>query len=233
VPQAGWYNDDLDTDLARWFDGEAWTEHVTEKAYWESVGHGPPPPYELVPGAPGEGGARRRAWVAVGSAAVVGVLAIAGVALAHDGGGGKPDSPTAHRSASTSRTTDLAAAADDLGSTPSLDPIFGTDVENSGGAVAVGGRSSQTTAKSSSKTTKTTTKGGVTHTETRTESHTSPSITSSPQGGDKNSIGNSTDTTISTNTTIRTTTTSSTAPPDDGSGSTTSTPAASDTGGSP
>jgi hypothetical protein len=143
----------------------------------------------------------------------VGLVAIAGVALAHRGGGDQPHpSPTARRSESTTRTTDPAGVTDDLGAATSLDPIFGTDVEDGGGAVAVGGGSTRTTAKGA-KTTKTTTKGGVTHTETRSESHTAPNITSSPPGGDKTSVGHSTNTSISTNTTIKTSTTTSTAPP--------------------
>jgi hypothetical protein len=234
VAKAGWYNDEVDGSLARWFDGEVWTEHVTEKAYWESVGQEPPPPYELLPAGPGAAGARRRAWMAVGSAAVVGALAIAGVALAQDDGGGKPDpAPTARRSDATSRTTDALAGTDDLGAATSVDPVFGTDVENSGGAVAVGGRSSSaTTAKAGSKTKTTTSRsGGVTRTETRTESHTSPNITSSPQGGDKSSVGNSTNTTITSKTTI--TSPPSTSPPStDPSSPTSEAPPPSTDGGS-
>ena len=43
----GWYNDEVDSALARWFDGERWTSHTLVKADWTEPGD-PPPPVEPV-----------------------------------------------------------------------------------------------------------------------------------------------------------------------------------------
>jgi hypothetical protein len=46
--EPGWYNDDADPMLARWHDGERWTEHTLLKASWPGPGK-PPPPVEPAP----------------------------------------------------------------------------------------------------------------------------------------------------------------------------------------
>ena len=83
MAHAGWYNDETDPTLARWFDGVAWTEHAVVKADWEAIGQPPPPPVELA--AAGAAPRSGRVRMAVGSAAVAAVLVVAGVALAQDG----------------------------------------------------------------------------------------------------------------------------------------------------
>ncbi len=59
VTEAGWYNDELDPALARWFDGQAWTEHTIVKAEWAGLGKPPSPvgerplrPYRPIPDPP-------------------------------------------------------------------------------------------------------------------------------------------------------------------------------------
>lgn len=46
MAESGWFNDLDDPRLARWFDGEVWTEHTIVKAEWEGPG-APPPPVTL------------------------------------------------------------------------------------------------------------------------------------------------------------------------------------------
>jgi hypothetical protein len=48
VSRAGWFNDDVDPTIARWHDGEQWTEHTLLKGLWTSA-HPPPPPGERPP----------------------------------------------------------------------------------------------------------------------------------------------------------------------------------------
>jgi hypothetical protein len=43
VTEPGWYNDELDADLARWHDGSGWTSHTLVKADWRGPGAPPPP----------------------------------------------------------------------------------------------------------------------------------------------------------------------------------------------
>jgi hypothetical protein len=43
VPEPGWYNDDDDELLARWHDGEGWTDHTIAKAEWVGLGTPPSP----------------------------------------------------------------------------------------------------------------------------------------------------------------------------------------------
>jgi hypothetical protein len=59
VTEAGWYNDERDPALARWFDGQAWTEHTLVKAEWAGLGTPPSPvgepplrPYRPIPDPP-------------------------------------------------------------------------------------------------------------------------------------------------------------------------------------
>jgi hypothetical protein len=49
VVDAGWYNDPSDPALARWHDGEGFTEHTVVKAQWASA---PPPPTSAPPSPP-------------------------------------------------------------------------------------------------------------------------------------------------------------------------------------
>jgi len=42
MAKPGWYNDRENAEIARWFDGENWTEHVVRKADWQ--GRPAPPP---------------------------------------------------------------------------------------------------------------------------------------------------------------------------------------------
>lgn len=46
--EPGWYNDAHDPALARWHDGERWTEHTIDKASWPGP-DAPPPPVEPAP----------------------------------------------------------------------------------------------------------------------------------------------------------------------------------------
>lgn len=43
MTEPGWYNDDHDPTLARWYDGTRWTEHTLVKADWQDRGTPPPP----------------------------------------------------------------------------------------------------------------------------------------------------------------------------------------------
>lgn len=42
----GWYNDEADPALARWYDGTGWTRHTMVKAEWAGPGEPPPPDSE-------------------------------------------------------------------------------------------------------------------------------------------------------------------------------------------
>lgn len=48
MAEPGWYDDPRDPTLARWYDGEHWTEHTIVKASWAGPGT-PPPPVEPQP----------------------------------------------------------------------------------------------------------------------------------------------------------------------------------------
>ena len=43
MAEAGWFNDLQNPRLARWFDGEEWTEHTIVKTEWAGPGSPPPP----------------------------------------------------------------------------------------------------------------------------------------------------------------------------------------------
>lgn len=42
----GWYNDEADPSIARWYDGTGWTSHTMVKAEWAGPGEPPPPESE-------------------------------------------------------------------------------------------------------------------------------------------------------------------------------------------
>ena len=185
----GWYNDETDPALARWYDGAAWTEHVVVKADWEGYGP-PPPPDELEP----EAFVRvNRLRTAVGSAAVVAVLVVGGAALARDGGGGDPPdrTPTHGRSdtADSVGADDGSDLTDVVGDDPSVDPASGT--ESGVGTDASTGKSG-----TSRTTPPTRSSGGVQRTETATNTHINPGSSSNVGGGDKASTGHTSDETI-------------------------------------
>jgi hypothetical protein len=190
VSTSGWYNDESDPTLARWFDGVGWTEHVTSKAQWEAAGHGPPPPEELL--AP-VGPPRLRMVVA--TAAVLGVLVVGGVALARDGGGdGSGRAPTAGEpgAAKVAGSTvvdgpggvgaDATAPTDGVGSSGST-----ADHAGATGRTTDRGGTSRTTERATS---------AVQRTDTETHTHTDPGPVAEASKGDKTSVGNTTDTTI-------------------------------------
>jgi hypothetical protein len=200
VPTPGWYNDESDPALARWFDGVAWTDHVVDKAAWEAAGHEPPPPAELWTD---EGPSRAgRVRLALGSAAVVLVLLVAGVALAQSGDGGSGDGTdqpaSQRRSGSSDGTAATSEGLADLAGDPGTSlGTAGVADPGAGGAGGAGG-SSGATGGSTRSTTRSTTKtaNGVTRSESRTESHSNPVVQSNPTSGDKSSVGNTTDKTI-------------------------------------
>jgi hypothetical protein len=43
VGTEGWYNDEADPAIARWYDGTGWTSHTMVKAEWAGPGEPPPP----------------------------------------------------------------------------------------------------------------------------------------------------------------------------------------------
>lgn len=43
VPEPGWYNDDADPLLARWHDGEQWTDYTVVKSEWSGIEMPPNP----------------------------------------------------------------------------------------------------------------------------------------------------------------------------------------------
>jgi hypothetical protein len=192
VATTGWYNDESDPALARWYDGEGWTDHVTVKANWEALGHAPPPPEDWPDGSYVPGLPDRRRAVAAAAVAVV-VLAIGGVALARDGGDGAPPrAPTHGQSDPVSHLGDATGAGIDA---PAADAgVVGSDPATVGASSTGGGGTS-----SSSRRTSSTSAGGVRHTETATQSHSNTGPVSSPGGGsteDKTSVGNTNDQTI-------------------------------------
>jgi hypothetical protein len=201
VPEAGWYNDEADLTLARWYDGEGWTEHVVLKADWEELGHAPPPPYELEAAAP-LAARSGRTRLAVGSAAVAAVLLLAGVALAQ---GGDDDPSPRTPSDSTSQRRSADEALDDLGdpldtSVPvgeAIDPATGEPLY--GGSSSTGGSSSRTGTHATSRTrtsSATRSSGGVTRSERRVEAHSNPVTPGQVERGDESSVGNSSDKTL-------------------------------------
>jgi hypothetical protein len=190
VPHAGWYNDETDPTLARWFDGVAWTEHAVVKADWEAIGQPPPPPVELAAGAAPRSG---RVRMAVGSAAVAAVLVVAGVALAQDG----DDPPAKDRPTSQDRDgadgvdVDGLDELDGLGDTVADVPTDLADGSASGGGGAAGSSSaSGSTTKTSTSSKKTTQAGTVTRTERRSESHVIPGTSEAVGSGDQTDVGN-------------------------------------------
>jgi hypothetical protein len=196
VSTPGWYNDESDPALARWHDGVEWTDHVVDKAAWEAAGHAPPPPAELWVG---EGPTRaNRARLAVGSAAVAAVLLVAGVALAQGGGGGGDDPSSPSTSVRRSDLADdssgtVGSSIDSVGQ--AIDPATGLPLYGTGSAGSgSGGTPGATTGSKTASTTKTA--NGVTRTEERTESHSTPSVQSNPTSGDKTNVGNTTDRSI-------------------------------------
>lgn len=190
MPHAGWYNDETDPTLARWFDGVAWTEHAVVKADWEAIGQPPPPPVELAAaGAPPRSG---RVRMAVGSAAVAAVLVVAGVALAKDG----DDPPAEDRPTAQDRDVahgfgddgdELDGLGDAVGDVPTDGSASGDDDGASGSSGSTG-----STTKTSTSSKKTTQDGTVTRTERRSESHVIPGTSEAVGSRDQEDVGNDT-----------------------------------------
>lgn len=181
----GWYNDPIDPTLARWHDGQAWTEHAVDKAEWEAIGHEPPPPEELWPRVDPVRAARAR--TAVGAAAVVGALLVAGVALADGGGDDEPDgTPPPAATEVADRLDTGAGGRTDLTEDPGTSLVVPDD---DGSATGSGGSSSGTRAPRTTATTR----SAVQRTETRIETHenTEP-VESQIDSDDETSVGNST-----------------------------------------
>lgn len=89
MAEPGWYDDERDPTLARWWDGEHWTAHTVVVAEWRGAGAPPPPPVDEPPlespALPlGRSPALRgRARVGV---PVVAIAAVGAIALALSGG---------------------------------------------------------------------------------------------------------------------------------------------------
>jgi hypothetical protein len=188
VPHAGWYNDETDPTLARWFDGVAWTEHAVVKADWEAIGQPPPPPVELAAGGASPRSGRIR--MAVGSAAVAVVLVVAGVALAQDGDDPPAeDRPTAQDRDVADRFGDDVDELDSLGDTVGDVPTDASASDDDGGG---GSSSASGSTKTSTSSKKTTQDGTVTRTERRSESHVIPGTSEAVGSGDQSDVGNDT-----------------------------------------
>ena len=203
MANAGWYNDESDPALARWYDGAGWTGHVLVKADWEGGLHGPPPPRIADPA----GSRRLRAVVA--SAVVLAVLAVAGVALARDDGDDGPEHPTTAR-----QPVSADGLGDGLGGVASTGvdvpaPTSGDDPAAVTPSQVRGGTSRTTRATAPPAT--------VRRTETSTHTQTNTGPVTEVGGGDESSVGNTSNTTIvsgyvpppPTTTTVPETTTSS------------------------
>ena len=52
MSDAGWFRDPIEPDLARWYDGEGWTEHTVVIADQPPGGAPPPPEIEPPPPSP-------------------------------------------------------------------------------------------------------------------------------------------------------------------------------------
>ena len=130
--EAGWFNDESDPALARWHDGERWTEHTVVKADWAGPDAPPPPPAPAppawVPGnrppdvAPHPRSAKDRylgwpRWARIAAPAAAGLLAISalGSLAGDDEGDGRVD------------TSEAASAGDAL---PSIDEATASALED-------------------------------------------------------------------------------------------------------
>lgn len=219
MAQAGWYNDEHDRTLARWHDGERWTEHVVDKAAWEAYGQPPPPPQELEPWEPEEHWSpapsrRSPLWVAAAVALVA--LFGGGIALARDSGDPRPH-PAEESDRDPASTVDRSdrdrRLADDAGDLTGSS----VDVATDPAGTSAGGSGTTSPKAGTTRTTAPASGSAVQRTETSTKSSTGPNSVTEVRKGDETSIGNQGNVTNTTNTTIRTTTTTSTPePPTDG-----------------
>jgi hypothetical protein len=225
VARPGWYNDEIDPTLARWHDGAGWTDFAILKDEWEERGEEPPPPEVLF--APRGPARQSQVRMLVGAAAVVAVLAIGGVALARDDSGGGSDGTRDDGKVQVGDEVDdragtggtiadaVTEATSDVTSISSPDPGAEGSGAPSGGTK--GAPKGTATTKASST---------VKRTETVTNSHTNPTVQSQAGGGDKTSVGNTTNTTIKSTLDPSVTSTSQAPaedPPPDGGDTTTST----------
>jgi hypothetical protein len=190
VAAPGWYNDESDRELARWHDGVGWTEHVVVKAEWEAAGHAPPPPEDRDPG---------RLRTVAGSAAVLALLLVGGVALAQDGGDDTPggDGTVEQTNRSAGDTGELGSDMVDVtgfvdGSTSSTDASDDSDDsedDDTSSSLARSGAPRPTAGTAAP--------GTVRRTETSTRTQTSSAPRTEIGGGDKTSVGNTSSKTIS------------------------------------